>query len=142
MKALKKTLSLVLAVCLVASMACVAAVSVSANAGDPVHSRLVTDVVNSEPDNQVDTDTFYFYCPDDWKNEYNDYYNYNPETKTFDGPGGYFAAGIYWWDGPYNANDYKGDLEQGWPGFAVTETDPGCANVYVAKVPHTADKII
>lgn len=142
MKALKKTLSLVLAVCLVASMACVAAVSVSANAGDPVHSRLVTDVVNSEADNQVDTDTFYFYCPDDWKNEYNDYYNYNPETKTFDGAGGYFAAGIYWWDGPYNANDYKGDLEQGWPGFAVTETDPGCANVYVAKVPHTAGKII
>lgn len=76
MKALKKTLSLVLAVCILASMACVAAVSASANAGDPVHRKLVTDVVNSE--DQVDTHTYMFYVPDSWKNEYNDYYDLTP----------------------------------------------------------------
>ncbi len=142
MKALKKTLSLVLAVCIVASMACVAAVSVSANAGDAQHRPLVTDIVNSEPDNQVDTETYLFYVPDAWKNEYNDYYNYNPSTKTFDGEGGNFAAGIYWWDGPYNCKDYQGDLTNAWPGYAVTETVEGQPNIFKADVPKTAGKIV
>lgn len=131
MKALKKTLSLVLAVCILASMACVAAVSASANAGDPVHRRLITDVVNSE--DQVDTHTYMFYVPDSWKNEYNDYYDLTPN---------HFAAGIYWWEGPYNCKDYQGDLENAWPGYAVTETVEGQPNIYVAKVPVTAGKII
>ncbi len=131
MKALKKTLSLVLAVCILASMACVAAVSASANAGDSVHRKLVTDVVNSE--DQVDTHTYMFYVPDDWKNEYNDYYDLTPN---------HFAAGIYWWEGPYNCKDYQGDLENAWPGYAVTETVEGQPNIYVAKVPVTAGKII
>lgn len=141
MKTLKKTLSLILSVCIVASMACVAAVTVSANADDPIHSRLITDVVNSEADNQVETETYYFYMPTSWRNNYNDYYKYNPETKTFDSEG-YFAAGLYWWDGPYNCNDYKGDLTQGWPGYAVVETDPGDANIFKAEVPKTAGKMI
>lgn len=131
MKALKKTLSLVLAVCILASMACVAAVSASANAGDPVHRKLVTDVVNSE--DQVDTHTYMFYVPDSWKNEYNDYYDLTPN---------HFAAGIYWWEGPYNCKDYQGDLENEWPGYAVTETVEGQPNIYVAKVPVTAGKFI
>ena len=131
MKALKKTLSLVLAVCLVASMACVAAVSVSANADDQLHRPLITDVVNSG--DKVDTNTYMFYLPETWKNEYNDYYNVVDN---------HFAAGIYWWEGPYNCNDNKGDLEQGWPGYAVTETVDGNSNIYKAEVPKEAGKFI
>lgn len=140
MKALKKTLSLVLVACLVASVACVAAVSVSANADDVQHRQLITDVVNSG--DKVETNTYYFYVPESWKNEYNDYYNYNPETKTFDGQGGYFAAGLYWWEGPYKPKDNLGDLENEWPGYAVTETDEGQPNIFKAEVPKEAGKII
>ena len=142
MKSFKKILSLVLAVCMLASIVSVAAVTASANAGDVQHRKLISEVLNSEPDNQVETNTYYFYMPESWRNEYNDYYNYNAETKTFDGEGGNFAAGIYWWEGPYNCNDYKGDFEQGWPGYAVTETLAEDANIFKANVPKDAGKFI
>ena len=139
---LKKVLSLVLALCLIASTASVAVITASANAGDSVHRKLITDVLNSEPGNQADTNTYYFYLPEEWKNKYNDYYNYNADTKTFDGEDGNFAAGIYWWEGPYNCNDYKGDLENSWPGYAVTETLAADSNIYKAEVPKIAGKFI
>jgi hypothetical protein len=128
MKALKKTLSLVLAICMLASVACIA---VSANQGDSQHRKLVTDVVNSV--DKVDTHTYRFYVPQAWRNQYNDYYDLTPD---------HFAAGIYWWEGPYNCKDYKGELDNDWPGYAVTQTDPGDPNIFVADVPVTAGKII
>lgn len=140
MKALKKTLSLVLAVCMLASMAVLATATASANASDQLHRKLVTDVVNS--DEKVETHSYMFYVPQDWRNEYNDYYNYNPETKSFDGAGGNFAAGIYWWEGPYNCNDYQGELDNAWPGYAVTETVDGNPNIFRADVPVNAGKFI
>ncbi len=140
MKSFKKVLSLVLAVCMLASIASIAAVTASANAGDVQHRKLIGDVLNSE--DQVETNTYYFYMPETWRNEYNDYYNYNAETKDFTGEGGNFAAGIYWWEGPYNCSDYKGDLENAWPGYAVTETLPENANIFKANVPKEAGKFI
>lgn len=142
MRSFKKILSLVLAVCILASVASIAAVTASANAGDVQHRQLVTDVLNSEPENQVETNTYYFYMPETWRNEYNDYYNYNAETKDFTGEGGNFAAGIYWWEGPYNCKDYKGDLDADWPGYAVTETLAEDANIFKAEVPKDAGKFI
>jgi hypothetical protein len=105
------------------------------------HRPLITDVVNS--DGKVETDTFMFYVPEPWRNQYNEYYNYNPETKRFDGDGGYFAAGIYWWDGPYSCNEYLSGVDYGsWPGYAVTETVDGNPNIFKAEVPKSAGKII
>ncbi len=140
MKALKKTLSLVLVACLVASIACVAAVSASANADDLQHRKLITDVVNSE--DKVETNTYYFYVPESWKNEFNDYYHYDNEKKDFsNAAGGNFAAGIYWWEGPYDCKSNKGDLND-WPGYAVTETAEGQPNIYKAEVPKDAGQFL
>jgi hypothetical protein len=121
-------------------MVCVASISASANADDKEHRPLITDVINSE--DQVETDTHYFYVPDYWRNEYNDYYYYNPETKKFDGDGGNFAAGLYWWDGPYDCPSYLSDFSNPWPGYAVTETVDGNPNILKAEVPKSAGKII
>ena len=139
MKIIKSALSFVLVICLVASLACVADISVSANADDATHTSIITDVVNSDPDNQAETETYYFYIPPEWRNKYNDYYYYNPETKNFDGKGGYFAAGLYWSSGPYTCFDYSSNK---WPGYAVTETLDEDSNIFVAKVPKNAGGLI
>ena len=134
MKALKKTLSLILAVCILASMACVAAVSASANAGDPVRRYNVKDIVNSKPDSQVKTKTYMFYMPESWRNTYNDTY----DGKSLDS----CSAGIYWWEGSYNANECQGDFENAWPGFVVTETLPEDKNIFKAEVPEDVATIV
>ena len=134
MKALKKTLSLVLAVCILASMACVAAVSASANAGDAIRRYNVKDIVNSDPAAQVETKTFMFYMPEVWRNTFNDTYDGNSLASC--------SAGIYWWEGSYNANDYQGEHTNAWPGFAVTETVPEDKNIFTAKVPADVTTII
>ncbi|MCH5304472.1 MAG: Ig-like domain-containing protein [Ruminococcus sp.] len=135
MKALKKTLSLVLAVCILASMACVAAVSASANAGDILHRYNVKDIVNKDPDNQINTKTYMFYMPDSWRNTFNDTYVEEEGLASC-------SAGIYWWGGSYNAKDYQGELTNDWPGFAVTETLPEDKNIFVAQVPEDVPQII
>ena len=76
----KKALSLVLAVLVLASMACVVA---SANSGQNVNNKL-TDIITSTEG----TNTYYFYMPDAWKNQYNDTYVEGDESS--------YAAGIYW----------------------------------------------
>lgn len=134
MKALKKTLSLVLAVCILASMACVAAVSASANAGDAMRRYNVKDIVNSDPALQVETKTFMFYMPEKWRNTFNDTYDGNSLDSC--------SAGIYWWEGDYNAKDYMGEFTNDWPGFAVTETVPEDKNIFTAKVPAGVTTII
>ena len=137
MKTFKKSLSLILAVCMIASMAAIATVTASANSGDPIRRPLVTDVVNKGAE-QVETNTYYFYMPTtaQWRNEFNDYYKAGDETS--------YAAGIYWWDGSYGCNDNYADfgLEQGWPGYAVTEKEAADANIFKAEVPKDVPKII
>lgn len=99
---------------------------------DGIHRQIVSDVVNSK--DKVETNSYMFYVPDEWKNEYNNYYNYNPDTKNFT-DSGYFAAGIYWWDGPYNCNDNKGTFTTSSPGYAIVETVDGNPNIFRADVP-------
>lgn len=134
MKTLKKTLSLILAVCILASMAVIATVSVSANAGDAVRRYDVTQVVNADPEKQVKTKTYYFYMPTEWRNKYND---------SFDGTDlASCTAGIYWWDGSYNCSDYQGTQPNAWPGYGVKETEAADANIFKAAVPEDVPKII
>ena len=101
--------------------------------GDGIHRPIVSDVVNSKE--KVETNSYMFYVPDEWKNEHNNYYYYNPDTKDFTGEGGYFAAGIDWWDGVYNCIDNKGSFKTEWPGYAVVETVDGNPNIFRADVP-------
>ncbi len=134
MKALKKTLSLILAVCMLASMAAIATVSASANAGDAMRRYDVTQVVNSDEANQVKTKTYMFYMPTEWRNVYNDNYDGSDLASC--------TAGIYWWEGSYNAKDYQGKQSNDWPGYGVKETLAEDSNIFVAKVPEDVVKIV
>ena len=124
MKTFKKSLSLFLCVCLFASIAVVAALPASANYGDDPHRPLLTETVKD-----VETNTYYFYMPESWKNEYNDVY----DGKSLDS----CKAGVYWWEGSFQCEDAanQNGTGQGWPGYVITETDPADSNIYVAKVP-------
>jgi hypothetical protein len=121
-KTFKRALSLVLAVLVLASMACVVA---SANDGQQTNP-LITDVVTS-----TDTNTYYFYMPDAWRNQYND--NSTDTTQA--------SAGIYWWEGTDNCNEHTNLVsDKGWPGYRVTDTD--APNVFKANVPKDVTTII
>ena len=123
-KTFKRALSLVLAVLVLASMACVVA---SANSGKNVNNKL-TDVITSTEE----TNTYYFYMPDAWKNQYNDTYVEGDESS--------YAAGIYWWEGTGNCKDNLNAEGNDWPGYNVTEQV--APNVYVAHVPTDVTTII
>ncbi|MBQ5346593.1 MAG: hypothetical protein IIU39_00865, partial [Ruminococcus sp.] len=101
--------------------------------GDGIHRPIVSNVVNSKE--KVETNSYMFYVPNEWKNEHNNYYYYNPDTKDFTGEGGYFAVGIDWWDGVYNCIDNKGSFKTEWPGYAIVETVDGNPNIFRADVP-------
>ncbi len=130
MKTLKKTLSLILSVCLIASIFAVAAVTVSANYGDEEHNKNIVDCVKS-----TSTKTLRFYMPQEWRNAYNDTYDGQDLASC--------SAGIYWWEGSDNCK-LEENMSRGkdWPGYNVTETDPDCANVFVAHVPDDVTTII
>ncbi|MBR1731439.1 MAG: Ig-like domain-containing protein [Ruminococcus sp.] len=179
MKIFKRTLSLVIAVCVLASMAVIATVSSSAveganaiaktapregtitypervkneetgevsvvtdEAGNPKMLEatqqygtrpVVSEVVNSDPDIQVKTKTYRFYMPDSWFNDRNDNY----DGVSLDS----CSAGIYWWTTSYNADDYKGENAQGWPGFRILEQDPDDPHIFICEVPEDAGTII
>lgn len=132
MKTFKKSLSLFLCVCLFASIAVVAAFPASANYGDELHRPIVSEIVPSD----VETQTFYFYMPEAWRNEYNDAY----DGVSLDS----CKAGIYWWEGTANCEtaENQNGTGHGWPGYVITETDPSNPNVYVVKVPKDVYQII
>ncbi|MCH5299335.1 MAG: hypothetical protein J1E96_06195, partial [Ruminococcus sp.] len=127
-KSLRKTLSLLLCMCLFASVATVSAFPASANYGDEVRSPYVTDVVPSD----AETNRYYFYMPQDWRNEYNDAY----DGKSLDS----CKAGIYWWEGSYNCE--KSGTGIGWPGYVIPDTDPGNPDVFVVDVPKDVEYVI
>ncbi|MCH5299492.1 MAG: hypothetical protein J1E96_07005 [Ruminococcus sp.] len=131
MKTFKKSLSLFLCVCLFASIAVVAAFPASANYGDELHRPLVTDIVKD-----VDTNTFYFYMPEAWRNELNDTYDGTSLESC--------KAGIYWWEGTGNceAAENQNGTGKGWPGYVIPDTDPADSNIFVVDVPVDAYTII
>lgn len=130
MKTFKKTLSLILSVCLIASVFAIGAVSVSANYGDELH---LTDVKDAVPAADA-TQTFRFYMPDEWRNAYNDSYNGTDLSSC--------TAGIYWWDTSYAPKAVYGDDRNDWPGYSISETEEGNPNIYVAKVPADISTVI
>jgi hypothetical protein len=134
MKTFKRSLSLVLSLCILASMAMVAAVTASANYGDEVRRPVVSEVVNSDPENQVKTNTLRFYMPSAWRNDLNDRYDGTSLDSC--------VAGIYWWSGSYTSEDNHEGLDSGWPGFAITKTDEADSNIFVVDVPTDATTII
>lgn len=124
-KSFKKLLSLLLCICIFASITTVSAFPVSANYGDEIHRPLITDIVPSD----IETNRYYFYMPQDWRNEYNDAY----DGVSLDS----CRAGIYWWEDSYNCEkaENQNDTGKGWPGYVINETDPSDHNIFVADVP-------
>lgn len=132
MRIFKKSLSLLLAVCMLASMALV--MTVASAEETKVHRPVVTEVVNSDPEIQVETNTYYFYMPEHWKNEYNDTYDGSNLDSC--------SAGIYWYGGDYKCDDYTGECAQGWPGYVIKEKESADAHIFKVDVPKSTGKII
>ncbi len=166
MKIFKRTLSLVLAVLMLASMAIVMASAVDKTAprtgtiSYPSRDELTGDIIVDGEGNPVmkTTEASYGTRP-----VITDVVNSDPEiqvgTKTyrFYMPDSWYndrndnydgknldscSAGIYWWTTSYNSDDYKGDNAQGWPGFRILEQDPDDPHIFVAHVPEDAGTII
>ena len=130
---LKRTLSLVLAILMLSS---VAVFSASANSGAKERHTLETAIAYFEADygEEIPLTTYYFYMPEEWKNEYNDYY---------DGTENSYAAGVYWFGSTLALpDDYKEGAHStnGWPGYALNIQD--APNVFVANVPYDVHTII
>ncbi len=115
-------------------MAMVAGITASANYGDEVRRPDVAEVVNSDPELQVDTNQVYFYMPDAWRNDLNDSYDGSDLASC--------TAGIYWWEKSYNCNDYCTAYANAWPGYVIKKTDETDKNVFVADVPADVTTII
>ncbi|MGN0488844.1 MAG: Ig-like domain-containing protein [Ruminococcus sp.] len=126
MTSLRKTISILLAVIMVCSAFGVMPLTASANDGQK-SNPLITDVI-ADTEN---TNTYYFYMPEQWRNDYND-----NSTNIEDA-----CAGIYWWEGTDNCNEHPNAVtDKGWPGYRVTEQDS--ENVFVANVPKDVKTII
>ena len=164
MKIFRRTLSILLAVCIFASVTIVASAVaktaprtgeikyyqrdasgkiVNDGSGNPIELTttinygtrpVVSDVVNSDPGNQVPTRKYRFYMPDSWRNDRNDNYDGNSLDSC--------CPCVYWWSTSYNCDDYKGDNAKGWPGFRILEQDPDDPHIFVCEIPEDAHTII
>ena len=83
MRKLKKSISILLSVCIFASVACVASASVSA------YADLNTAIKNAGLE-ESSLNTYYFYMPDSWKNEHT------------------YTAGVFWWEGTLSKFEWPG----------------------------------
>ena len=128
---LKRTLSLVLAILMLSS---VAVISASANDGAKERHTLETAIeyFEGEYGEEVPTTTYYFYMPDEWRNEYNDYYDGSDLASCM--------AGVYWYGSTLCLPDEYPDHSNGWPGYAVVTKDTD--NIFVANVPNDVHTII
>ena len=131
----KRLISLILAALMLCSIMVVAVEAKDTNTLKTGAKRpLIQDVVNSDAKNQVDTNTYLFYFPDSWRNEHNNYYSGTLDTCK---------PGIYWWDGSYRCDDYKGENTNGFPGYAVDQNvDNNNKNIYKAEVPADVENIM
>lgn len=84
----------------------------------------IKDVVNKGE--KVDTYNVMFYMPDEWRSEYNDYYDGNSLDSC--------ALGVWWMAGDYGNSEY--------PGYAVTEKVDNNPNIFKAELPSNARTII
>lgn len=111
----KKIISLVLAVMLTVSMISVAAISVSADIDDKGCYTPSTS----------DTYRYYFYLPDDWKND---------KATT---------AGVYWWAGTdaCGAADGTNPDAPAWPGYTPQQSEEN-PNIYYIDCPTDVTTII
>ena len=164
MKILKRTLSILLAVCILASAAVVASAVektdyrtgeikyyqrdesgkvVNDGSGNPIEKTakkmygtrpVVSEVVNSDPEIQVKTRKYRFYMPDEWRNDRNDNYDGNSLDSC--------CPCVYWWSTSYNSDNYMGNSTKGWPGFRILEQDPADPHIFVCDIPEDAVKII
>ena len=164
MKILKRTLSILLAVCILASAAVVASAVektdyrtgeikyyqrdesgkvVNDGSGNPIEKTaekmygtrpVVSEVVNSDPEIQVKTRKYRFYMPDEWRNDRNDNYDGNSLDSC--------CPCVYWWSTSYNSDNYMGNSTKGWPGFRILEQDPDDPHIFVCDIPEDAVKII
>ena len=126
MTSLRKTISILLAVIMVCSAFGVMPLTASANSGQKINP-LITDVITDTED----TNTYYFYMPEEWRNEYNDHSTNKEEA----------SAGIYWSEGTDNCLEHLNEVTgEDWPGYRVTETV--APNVFVAHVPKYVSTII
>ncbi len=126
MTSLRKTISILLAVIMVCSAFGVMPLTASANSGEQ-SCPLITDIITDTED----TNTYYFYMPEKWRNEYND-----NSTNTEDA-----CPCIYWWSGTDNCLEHLNEVTgEDWPGYRVTETV--APNVFVAHVPKDVSTII
>lgn len=68
---------------------------------------------------------------------------YNDRNDNYDGNSlDSCCPGIYWWVGSYSCDNYKGDNAQGWPGYRILEQDPDEPHIFVAHVPEDVSKLI
>ena len=169
MKIFKRILSLVIAVCVLASMAVIAASAVTKSEpreGTVTYPQRDEDangnvyVVTDENGNPIMKEATMQYGtrpvisdvvnsdPDiqvgtkTYRFYMPDYW-YNDRNDNYDGVSlDSCAAGIYWWGSTYNSDDYKGETAQGWPGFRILEQDPSDPHIFVCEVPEDAATII
>lgn len=107
------------------------AFSASANYSDDLRRADIKDAVPKG----TDTNRFYFYMPEEWRNAYNDAYDGKNLSSC--------AAGIYWWSGTANCDEYyKAIGQKSWPGYVVAEKEVGDPNIFVADCPKDVENII
>ena len=111
-----------------------AVMTVSANSGAKECHTLETAIEYFEGvyGEEVETTRYYFYMPDEWRNEYNDYYDGSDLSSC--------VPGVYWYGSLLCLPEEYPAHENGWPGYAVTkrETD----NIFVAEVPSDVHTIV
>ena len=111
-----------------------ATISVSANSGAKERPTLETamEYFEGKYGEEVATTTYYFYMPDEWRNEYNDYYDGSDLDSCM--------LGVYWYGSELCLPDDYPEYSNGWPGYAVVTKDTD--NVFVANVPDDVHIIV
>ena len=98
---MKKLLSIILSVLIISSVLILPTVGVAESREFVTASEIIPD--------DMETNTYYFYYPPSWRNEYNAVF----DRKSYDS----CVPGVFWWEGPYpciNEHPHIGCLmEQG-----------------------------
>ncbi len=130
-KTFTKALCLTLSICVIISAFVAGAFSASANYGDDLRRADIKNAVSEG----TDTNKYYFYMPEEWRNTYNDAYDGKSLSSC--------VAGIFWWSGTANCDEYYKTLGQkSWPGYVITEKEVGDENIFIARCPKDVENII
>ena len=130
---LKRTLSLVLAVLMLGSVAATAfAAEQTVITKGMENLEYVMEYFEEDLGEPIPRHTYYFIMPEDWKKESNKWYDGSSLDSC--------VAGIYWYGATGQPDDYTPFYTKGWPGYAVTTKDE--AGVYVASIPADVTTVI